>query len=276
MNIQFEQNIKDETNTKASQWRKGCHHFILQRTLSEFYRKKVALRKSQIEKSLGVCLPIITDEMLTVLFEHASQLYFNKCSARFEHTGFQSTPSERKFLESFKELTKIYPEFKNTEIYPAGHYTKHLNRKLVVGCHLPDYVIFGLKMTGYSGVIIEIDGDSHTNKLEKDMIAYSHFEDLGLYPLSIPNEKATDLQFIYEATKSMTRKRSGALDKQTQRAKRNLWCKTISCNMTLKDIDAYIFEKFGLNLFLSKEARALVLDTKCPVKIKRELLKELK
>ncbi len=276
MNIQFEQDIKDETKRKIKQWNKGCHHFILQRTLNEFYRKKTVLRRAQIEKSLTVSLPLITDEMITALFSHASQLYFDRCSARFEHTGFQSTPAERRFLETFKELTKTHIEFKNADIYPTDHYSKQLNRKLVVGCHLPDYVIFGLKMNGYSGLVIEIDGDSHVNKLEKDMITYSHFESLGLYPISIPNEKSTDLQFLYKAMKSMTRKRSGALDKQIHRTKRALWCKTIACNMTLKEIDTFVVEKFGLNLALVDEAHTLFLDSKCPVKVKRELAKELK
>lgn len=276
MNLHFEQNIKDETIAKNNQWNKGCYHFILQRTLNEYYRKKSALRRAKTQNTLNVSLPLITDEIITALFEHASQIYFDKCSAKFEHTGFQSTPSERKFLESFKELTKIYSEFKNIEIYPIDHYTKQLNKKIVVGCHLPDYVVFGLKMTGYSGVVIEIDGDSHINKLGKDMIAYSHFESLGLFPLSIPNEKATDLQFVYEATKSMTRKRSGALDKQIQRTKRALWCKTISCNMTIHEINAFVLENFDLNLFLIEEAKALIIDPKCPIKVKYELMKELK
>jgi len=228
-----------------------------------------------IERLLNLELDLLTDEMLKGLYQFACQIFLAKCNLRFEHSGFQKTPSERKLLETIHRVIQDHPEFRYIEIYPSSLYSKDFppTLKMVIGCYVPDFIIFGLKRDGYSGAFIEVDGASHAYQYGSDMKMYDRLEDMGLFPLPIPNEKSTDYDYVLGIFQDLFRKRSGALDEQIRRNKRVLWCKTIACNMSLGEIDSFVHATFGVDLSMKVEAETLVQFPSCPIKLKSELIK---
>ena len=239
------------------------------------YKEKVAIRRAAIENVLNLELCPLTDDILKSLYQFACQIFLAKCHLRFEHSGFQKTPSERKLLETIHQVIQDHHEFKHVEIYPSVRHSKDFPPKLkmVIGCYVPDLIIFGLKKDGYSGAFIEVDGDSHIYKHRSDMKMYDRLEELGLFPLPIPNEKSTDYGYVLGVFQELSRSRSGALDEQIKRSKRVLWCKTIACNLSLEEIDGFVHANFDISLHMKKEAEALIKISSCPIKLKTELSK---
>jgi hypothetical protein len=142
---------------------------------------------------------------------------------------------------------------------------------MLVGIHVPDFLVFGIKGLGFSSVAIEIDGDSHAEKCVKDFQKYENLSECDIMTISVPNSKVRDFKYIKGILSEMIRKRSGALDRQIKANKRRIWCKTISCQITLKEIEIFAKNKSGIDLYLVKEAKYLLRESDCPRSIRREL-----
>lgn len=271
--LPLEENARTETEKLYAQWNQGCYRFLLQRTDDHFDRLATTNRRKLAEEQIGSILQPITDEMLSVLYAHSMKLFKSSCFERFQHSGFEMTLSERQFQKTLEEALAELGYTKNVEVYPSLSYSKDFpaHTRLVVGVHAPDFLIFGLKQKGFSSIAIEIDGDAHVHKAGKDFQKYANLQQLGILALSIPSEKVSDLAFVKSVVQSLSRKRSGALDKQIDSNKRKIWCKTIGCQMSLADIEGFISNRFGVDLKLDLEAKVLVRLEDCPREIKREL-----
>ena len=268
MNNKLLKNLNIETTSKTKNWNIGPYKFLLQRTLNDYHKSKSSSRRMKISALLKKELPLIDDDMLKQLYFFASNKYQTRCQHQYEHTGFQTTPSERRFIETLNKIIKSDSRFKYLQIFPNNKYS---GSKMVVGCYVPDFIVFGLKKNGYDGVFIEIDGDIHVEKTPKDHFMQDCLMSLGLYPISIPNERTGDQNFILSILNDLIRKRSGSLDKQIDRCKRSIWIKTISCNLTINEIEEIILSKYCISLNLADEAAEAVKMKDCPASIKREL-----
>lgn len=265
----LEELARKQTLQLQSSWEKGCFNFLLQRTENYFHNRKVSSRRIQIEASINKQLPMIDDASLLALYTHACKVFQKQCRIRFIHNGFQRTLPEKLFLNTLQRVILENPTFKYLESYPSWSDSK--NFKMVVGTHVPDFVVFGLKHPGYSSLVIEIDGDSHSEKYSKDQLYYDHLRELGIFYWSVPNEKVTDQNYILKGLKGFFRQRSGPLDKQIQRNKRAIWCKTIACHMDLAEIDLFFKEHYAIELNLRNEAIEVIKLKDCPRKIKAEI-----
>ena len=85
------------------------------------------------------------------------------------------------------------------------------------------------------------------------------------------NQKTYTPKEKVKILKDLNTTRSGALDKQIQRHKRSIWCKTIACQLSLSDIDEYILDHFDVRLNLAIEGSHIVNLKNCPRIIKSEL-----
>ena len=271
--LPLEENARAESEKLYAQWNHGCYRFLLQRTADHYNRIAVATRRKLVEEKLQAVLPAISDEMLSVLYSHAMKRYKTTCFERYQHSGFEMTNSERQFKESLEKILTSLGYAKHVEVYPSDTYSKDFpaRTRLVAGVHAPDFLIFGLKQKGFSSIAIEVDGDSHVHKTAKDFRKYANLQQLGILALSIPAEKVSDLRFIENLVRDLSRKRSGALDKQIASNKRKIWCKTIACQMTLKEIEAFVIHNFGVELNLIAESKALLAIESCPREIRREI-----
>lgn len=274
--IKLEQISKEESQYESYKWNKGCFNFLLQRVGENYIHQKNSQRRLAIESSLNMKLPPIEDHILIELYKYACNKYQKSCNRNFnEHSGFQKTTSEHQFLKTIEAVIKSNPDFKYIEIYPSISFSKDLptNHKVVIGSYVPDFILFGFKTSKASAVVIEIDGDSHINKLQKDLLRDQQLSELRIFTFSVPNEQAQDSTYIHRVFKSLHRKRSGALDKQIQRTKRMIWIKTISCHLSFAEIENFVFERSGVRLNLESEATSLLGLDNCPRKIKVELLR---
>ena len=147
--------------------------------------------------------------------------------------------------------------------------------KAVIGVHVPDFLLFGMKTKGYSAVVIEMDGDSHVDKSRKDFVYYKHLEELGVFVWSIPNNQARDFNYIKATLLKLRKRRSGSLDAQTRKVKRAVWVKTIANHMSLQEIEAHVHQQFEIRLNLTQEAQALLTLKSCPRNIRKELRSSL-
>lgn len=246
--LPLEENARTETETLYAQWNQGCYRFLLQRTDDYFDRLATTNRRKLVEEQLTVSLPPVTDEMLSALYVHSMRLFKSSCFERFQHSGFEMTLSERQFQKTLEDALVELGYAKNLEVYPSHNYSKDFpaHTRLAVGVHAPDFLIFGLKQKGFSSIAIEIDGDAHVYKSGKDFQKYANLQQLGILALSIPSDKVSDLKFVKSIVQCLSRKRSGALDKQIESNKRKIWCKTIGCQMSLSDIEGFVRTHFGV------------------------------
>lgn len=272
--LPLEQRAKDEEEQLLTHWNHGPFNFLLQRTFNAYLKDKTKKRREEVEATINKHLPPVTDEMLLSLYQHACRRFQDLCKSRFgNNSGFLKTSSERKFMDTLESILKENPELKGIEVYPSYCYCKNLSpmMKMVVGNHVPDFVIFGIKNVKASAVAIEIDGDSHIDKYQKDLLRDQHLQELKTFTFSIQNSQVQDRSYILGWLRKMYRKPSGALNNQIQYAKRMIWAKTIACNMTLAEIDNYIELHFGISTHLELEASKLAKLGCCPRKIKVEL-----
>lgn len=245
---------------------------MAQRTTDLYHHKKIERRRTQIESQLNQSLPLIQDHILLELYKLACSKYRAKCNSNYDYNGFSKTYPEKVFLNTIETVIKNNPELKYLEIYPSSRFSKDLIplNKMVVGNHVPDFLTFGLKSKGYSSIAFEIDGDSHENKYSKDKLYYDHMEEVGICCLSIPNDKVMDQDYILNTLRSLYKKRSGSLDKQIKRNKRLIWTKTISCHLSLEEIENIVLQRFSIQLNLLGEKYILLTRSDCPRKIKAE------
>lgn len=274
MSLRLEQNARDESEQLKRTWNEGPFNFLLSRTAEKYSLKANTTRRLQCERHLGYPLPKITDEMLLSLYVFACLKYQQRCRNQFGlASGFYATPSESDFARTLQSIIKKHSKLNHLEIYPSEQQSKDLpkNFKLVVGNYVPDFIVFGLKGKSSSAVAIEIDGDSHLDKYSKDELRLRHLKEMKVLTWEIPNTQAKDVTFIEKAVLDMHRLRNGSLNQQIQRAKRSIWTKTITCQLSLKDIENYVRREFLIELHLEKEANFLKSAAHCSRAIKNEL-----
>lgn len=274
MSLYLEQKTRDESEYLKKSWNEGPFNFLLARTTEKYHLKSNTSRRNQYECHLGYNLPQITDEMLLSLYVFACHKYQQKCHNQYATTsGFSTTRSESDFSQTLQSIIKNHPKLNHLEIYPSNKQSKDLqaNFKMVVGNYVPDFLVFGIKGKGSSAVAIEIDGDSHLDKYSKDELRFQHLKELKIFTWEIPNAQAKDTSFIEKALLDMYRLRNGSLNQQIQRVKRMIWIKTIVCQLSLKEIEQYIYQQFLIDLHLEDEATLLVKSDKCPRSIRKEL-----
>ncbi|MES2803629.1 MAG: hypothetical protein V4654_14140 [Bdellovibrionota bacterium] len=270
----MEQSAKEEAEYQKISWDTGCFNFLLTRTKTKFTHKSNFKRRLNIEKQLAIKLPAITDEMLKSLYELACQKYIRKCKSLYEvSSGFGKTKSEHMFLDTISEIIRLNPKLKNLEVYPSMQFSKDFPKdfKMVVGNYVPDFLVFGLKTNGSSAVSFEINGDSHIEKWRKDDLRNRHFGELNIFTVEIPNDQVKDIQFITKALLEMYRARNGSLNHQVLRCKRLIWTKTISCHLSLAEIEDHALSIYGVQLYLINEAIEYSKQPDCPRNIKQEL-----
>lgn len=271
--LPLEENARTESEKLYAQWNRGCYRFILERTANYYNRVATSNRRKIVEDKIGLNLPPITDTMLCALYSYSMKRFKSTCFERFQHSGFEMTSSERQFQRTLETVLTNLGYTNQVEVYPSEAHSKDFpaQTRLVAGVHAPDFLIFGLKQKGFSSIAIEIDGDSHIHKASKDFQKYANLEQLGILALSVPAEKASDSAFIESIVRDLSRKRSGALDKQIASNKRKIWCKTIACHLSLSDVEEFVITHFRVELKLIAEAEVLANIVSCPREIKREL-----
>lgn len=268
--LPLEEHARNETEKLYAQWNKGCYKFLLQRTSDYFDRQATSQRRGKVEHALGLSLPALTDQMLSYLYDYTARDFRRFCARSYEHTGFQMTTTEKKFASSVAMAIQEIRGGTNLEIYPSLIPSTEISRMLI-GVHVPDFIFFGLKQKGFAAIAIEIDGDAHVYKAQKDFQKYRNLEALGILTLSIPNEKVQDLDFIRNLLKGLKQKRTTAFRHQLASTKRKIWCKTIACHLSLSDVEALIKSKFDVDLGLLAEAAILKEFECCPRDIQKEL-----
>lgn len=274
--LKLEKRTKDEAVELKRNWSTGSFDFFLFRTQEKSLLKATIKRRLAIENQLNLSLPNLTDEQLKSLYIHACLKYKNKCRSKYgESSGFLKTYSERIFLETLQRIIHLHPKLKHLEIYPSLTFSKDLPTgfKMVIGNYVPDFIIFGIKDEEYICMTVEIDGDSHINKFEKDDLRRGHLNELNILQWEVPNDQVKDYNFITATLLKMHRLRTGSFNSQVKRAKRKIWVKTILCQLSLDEIEQYCKNTFNLELNLIAEARALAKHRLCPKKIKAELVK---
>lgn len=274
--LPLEENAKDEAKELKRSWDSGFYNFLLMRTKEKYKHSINKAKRLKIEKKLSLQFPEITDEMLLELYTHACTKYLHKIQKQYQnHSGFQKTPSEYAFTETLNTIIKNDPKLKHLEVYPSAHRAKDFpsDLKMVVGNYVPDFLIFGLKIEKFSAVAIEIDGESHIQKYSKDKIRNDHLKQLKIFNFEVQNHQANDLSFLTKAITKMYRLRNGSFNDQIQRAKRMIWTKTISCQLSLGEIEKFVSNNFSVQLNLETEATEFLELKNCPRKIRNELIK---
>lgn len=274
--VPTEQLMKEETQYIKESWNSPIYEFLMSRSTQKYTHKATATRRRQIESQLNIELPPITDEMLIKLYLHACSKYQRKCNSTYnEKSGFLKTPQERVFLETLKSILSKHSKLKHLEIYPSPLQSTDLppDFKYVVGNYVPDFVVFGLKTKKSSGIVFEIDGESHSKKHQKDLLRNEHLLELNLFTIEIPNNQVTDFDYIESLMLKLLKIRTGSLNQQIQRTKRMIWLKTISCQLSLNEIESLVKAHFQIQLNLLLEAERLIRHPDCPRNIKRDLLK---
>lgn len=269
-----EQLIKDEAEYLKECWKSPTYEFLLSRSLQKYNHEATSIRRKDIESLLDTQLLPITDEMLFQLYLHACLKYQKRCNQDFNlQSGFLRTPQERMFMQTLVEIIKKNPNLKLLEVFPSSEVSKDLpdNFKMVIGNYVPDYVVFGLKTKKSSGIVFEIDGESHSKKYEKDLLRNRHLYELNLFTIEIPNDQVRDFKYIESLLLNLFKARTGSLNKQILRTKRMIWIKTVTCQMSLSEIEDFVKKNFNVQLYLLKEASTLLLHPKCPRAIKFEL-----
>lgn len=266
----LEETARDEADNLYSQWNQGCYKFLLQRTADHYDRLVTTKRRTEVQSILNQSLPKLNDQMLSYLYAYTSQKFSKHCFQAYEHSGFHITTTEKNFASSLTSVLKEVHGTDNLEIYPniAGPV---FNSRMLIGVHVPDFLFFGIKQKGFAAIAIEIDGDAHIHKTKKDFQKYQNLESLGILTLSIPTERVHDLTFIRELLNSLKQKRTKAFIQQIAYTKRKIWCKTISCHLTLYEIEILVKNKFNEDLGLSAEAKIVTQLECCPRDIQREL-----
>lgn len=269
-------NIKYNTHKEAwndsLRWSTGYFNYLLTRTNNKFFIKKNTERRILLESKLQTNLPLLNDTHLEQLYNYACSLFLKYCFDNYDNSGIQSTPYEKTMLKNLENIISENKDFKSLNIYPYCNPKRH---KPVIGCHMPDFLIFGLKEKKYSALVLEVDGDSHVDKYSRDINYYNHLKELGILVIPIPNEKASDQTYLKEVLNHYYRKRSGALDKQSKYCQRLIWAKTIACQMSLDQIDDYCLKNFNLITNLSLESKYIIKLSDCPRIIKKEFILNL-
>jgi very-short-patch-repair endonuclease len=274
--IPLEQRARDEAKYLKQSWSLAPYNFLLQRTQEKYELKANQPRRQRLELDSGMRFPAIEDEVLKSLYKLACEKYMKRCQSEYEtHSGFSKTPSEILFASTFNSIITNNPKLKHLEIYPSSQFSKDLpaNFKMVVGNYVPDFLVFGLKNQRSAAVAIEIDGDSHIRKWQKDELRSSHFESSKIFSFSIQNDQVLDTAYLTKALLALYRLRNGSLNSQILRAKRGIWIRTVACQLTLSDIEDYVAAQFSIQLNLREEAKALVQLNSCPRAVKKELRK---
>lgn len=269
-----EQLMKEEVQYLKESWNRPTFEFLLGRSIQKYTHKAALNRRRQIESQLNIDLPPITDEMLIKLYLHACSKYQRKCNSTYnEKSGFLRTPQERVFFETLKSILTKHSKLKHLEIYPSPSQSSDLppDFKYVIGNYVPDFVVFGLKTKRSSGIVFEIDGESHSKKYQKDLLRNEHLLELNLFTIEIPNNQATDFDYIESLLLQLFKIRTGSLNRQIQRAKRMIWLKTVSCQLSLSEIESYILTNFQIQLNLILESQMLISHPDCPRTIKKAL-----
>lgn len=268
--------IKDEAKYLKQSWSSGPFNFLLIRTIEKHSLRINSLRRSHLESLSGLSFPSFSDNQLKELYLLASQKYQAKCNSIYgASSGFYSTRHEEIFLRNLSQVIKENPLLRHLEIYPSIDHSKDLPPyfKMVIGNYVPDFVVFGIKSKNISAITLEIDGHSHLDKHEKDMNKSLQLEEMGIAQYEIQNDKVNDLNFIKSMLLERYKLRNGSFNDQIKRVKREIWMKTISCHLSLDEIESYCRIHFALELNLYEEAKLLINFKKCPRKIRKELLK---
>ncbi len=272
--LPIEQQTKDEAKLLESCWDSGAFNFLIQRTQEKYNLKIIKQRRLKNESNSKSEFPAINDKMLLSLYKAACIKYMRECHKKYGcHSGFNSTPQERKFLTNIESIIKCNPKLKHLEIYPSILHSKDFpnNFKMVIGNYVPDFIIFGLKVEGASALALEINGDSHLDKYKKDELRSDHLKELKISTLEIPNEKVNDLTFLTDLLMQTYKLRNGSFNDQINRAKRRIWLKTICCQLSFTEIEDHIKNIFFIKLNLLEEVKFLKKDQTTPRKIKMEL-----
>lgn len=273
MKIPLEQTARDETEAMKISWNGGPFNFLLTRTLEKYKHKSVTERRLLVETNHNLKLPQLTDEMLLSLYKFACEKYMRRCRNHFgSSSGFYKTSSEIAFAATLDSMIRQNPKLKHLEIYPSQNHSKDLppNFKMVVGNYVPDFLVFGLKIKGSSAVAIEIDGDSHVDKYSKDELRSKHLKEMKIFPFEVQNDQSKDFKFLSKSILDMYRLRTGSFNSQIRRAKRMIWVKTISCQLELEEIEAFVLSNFNIRLNLKVELMLTATSSACPRTVRRE------
>ncbi len=120
-------------------------------------------------------------------------------------------------------------------------------------------------------IVFEIDGPTHLEKIEKDLLREDVLRSIGIEIVRIHNNQAEDICFVRRLITPMRSTRAGNTDKQVAAQKRKLMCKTISCFLSLDEIDKLVADNFNVQLNLKLEADEIINLKLCPRRIISEL-----
>lgn len=168
----------------------------------------------------------------------------------------QTTPSEKKAARILRGLgheviSKQLRHFsrKSQRPYPA---------KPIFGSFVPDFIIYGLKPsrpngkgTKFQAVIIEIDGDAHDAKSEKDILYEKLANEHGIYVARFRNEQVHDLG--RELTKMLERKGYKLAKKVSARdpTRIGVMLRSIACWLSPEEIAEHLktTHGYGIDIF---------------------------
>ena len=283
-----EQRFRDETQSADLRWERAqpMYEYLTYR-FDDFGNRGASPanlgRLADIEKDRRLQLPMLTEDHLHALADVALT-YARRQYGNFTTSPFTPTPTEmvalRKLLQCFRRNT-VCRQALQDQLEPSDD---GVPRKWLLGPHVPDLVLPGIRPVGttikFSGLIIEVNGGVHAEKLAKDTLLRNHAEEIGLFVYDVENADALrgdklarhirlalkhgDLEFVYD-------------HHQTNRLRQELMLLAIATWLTHDDIDAEIEAQNPYFRFNSEAGfNGMVDHPSCPRSLKIALARARK
>jgi hypothetical protein len=247
---------------------------LLERTQNAYEHSGVKKRRERLAGKEHLILPLIPDSALEEIYNLIRLEYYESLKKEYEDkSGFQITPYERTVINNIKSILASDEKFNQTKLYPTDLSVE--SSKAIIGSYVPDAFITGLSIKGSSSIIIEIDGLVHEYKPQKDMDYEEKMKEMGIFLIRITNEMAGDREYLKKVLYSCHRGNSAALQKQTLRNWRRIWCYTIAYFWALPKLEEYVRVHYGLSLNLINELKNVIKISDYPRKMKRDAKKIL-
>lgn len=263
--VHFSTKTNEEAKKLNKTWRKGAFNFLHQRTLNNYSKSKTSIRRTIIESSLDIVLPILDDEILEKLYMKVLNEYQRRYKGSV-NSGFDLTSYEISFIRTYSEIKSKIPKLSDVVLVPNIGTTR-----ISIGPYLPDFLLFGLSIKGYSLIALEIDGGIHSLKQAKDFSKQDDLLEFGIYTICIQNNQVGNQEFLtklFEDDKIVNiNKRS---PEQVKAIQRRIWLKTIVNHWPLERIEGELNQESQLQFHLIKEFKEMVKLNNCPRDIKKE------
>ena len=263
--VHFSTRSNEEGLELNKTWRKGAFNFLGQRTLNQYNKTKTTIRRVSLESSLNMRLPVLGDDLLESLSKKVISKY-QLSLKKYSNSGFDLTSYEISFVNTFNKIKSEISKLDDVVLIPNLGATR-----MAVGPYLPDFLLLGLSIKGYSLIAIEVDGGIHSLKQSKDFSKQDDLLELGIYTISIQNNQVSNEDFLTKLFKDEKivniQKRS---PEQLKSILRRIWVKTIVNHWSLERIENELNQESGINFNLLKEFKSLIQLSNCPRNIKIE------